>query len=440
MNLDKWLDAQTRTFQIQDGLPWAFIFFDGELPLSGHVAQLRGAKYNMAMGSYSWLGKNHSPIVPGRLPGVSTIFVRKKAILKHVAEKSELFKPAWEALKDKSPDGLWMCVSDLPPAGWIKATSVGNEELFFKYRRTTDVTFRSPALLKNKTLAQAYVTGVNACSAEDWAIGAGAILRVVENEPDIPEAWHVLGICNLYLDDLDGAIHALEQAHALEPCWTPTTVHLALAYGRKKKYDLALQKCIDALDIDPFCEIALEYMATALELKGEMAAAISARQRLQELNHRDVPGWQRLFTLLHNTGRDVEAVEVCRELVALQPDDAGAWNDLGFMLAYVGRCGEGVEACNKALELNPIFVEAWDSLGYAHLMAGDYNKAIPCLRKAMEYKPDYAAAWRHLLHAYKRSGKEALFKSARTYLRGILPQEAALVDEEIRSEQARPAP
>jgi len=410
---------------------WAVILFDAEFPLAGHVAQLRGVRRNLALTSYTWEKQGRPPIVPGSSPTVSMITVRKKAILKHVAERSPLFAPAWEVLKDKSEDRQWFCVSDSPPAEWVQATSVGDEELFFQCRKKVDVVCRDPSCVKNQAVRDAYATGVMAYYGHDWADSVRAIRTAIEGEPDLPEAWHILGISQLSLGQNDAAIYALTKAHEMEPLWIPTLGNLACAYSNKKRYGKALELFQQVLEIDPFDEEAWRLTSRTRFAAGQTNRALEAMQKYLELNHRDADGWQAFSRLLYEEGRNVESVNACEKVTRLQPDQACSWNDFGFMLASVGRCDEAVKACKKALELNPAYGYAWDSLGYAQLMAGEYDKAIASLLKAIELRSDHAAAWRHLLHAYKRSGKEDLFSSAHAYAASILPKEVSTVDVEL---------
>ena len=411
--------------------PWAVIFFDAELPLAGHVAQLRGIRKNIAMTSYAWAKKGNSPIVPGDIPTVSMLAIRRKAILKYAAEKSPLFAPAWEALKDKPEDRKWFCISDSPPADWVKATSVGDAELFFKSRKKVDFVCRASASLLDESVRGAYALGILAYYGKKWQESASTIRSVIEAEPEMPEAWHILGASQLKLGQYDAAIHALTKAHKMEPSVIPTIGNLALAYEGKKCYGRALELFRQLQEIDPFDEPSWYHSARIHRAAGQTNRCIEACKRYLELNSQDTDAWECLYEVMRSEGRHMEVIEVCEKLTQLDPANAVRWNNLGFFLAKAGRCKEAIKHCKKALELDPLSVFAHDSLGYAHLIAREYDKAIAGVMKAIELDPNYAPAWRHLLHAYKRSGQESQFRSARDYALSMLPEEVAAVDAEL---------
>ena len=414
-----------------DEFPWAIIMFEQELPLIGHVTRIRGAKGNMPVHTFSIMTGGVKSVAPGCAPRVSTISVRRKAILKTAAEHSPLFRPAWEALQDKAEDKPWFCFSDPPPADWVAATAVGDDALFFQYRRRGQLHRRNPASLKNQLVSGDYITGFKAYECEDWAVCAKAMMSVVGAEPETPEAWHLLGMAMLHFGQVDGALDAFRFALDMEPLWMPTLTGVAICLARQGKFMEGIPFLDKVLEIDPFDEQTWHYKALMCRDGKQMEQAIASFRRLLELNPCDAEGWDKLGEILWAQNRDSEGIEAIENAIRFGSENAVLWNNIGFLHDRNRRVEQAVQACGKALELDPKLHLAWDSLGYAHLMANDYEKAIPGFLKAIEIKSDFPDAWRHLLHAYNRSGQEAQFNSARAYATHILPKEVAAVDVEL---------
>lgn len=436
MDAQAFLAWHAQSFVTNDEeFPWAIIVFEQELPLSGHVARIRGVKGNMPLHAFSILTRGVKSVAPGCAPRVSTISVRRKAILKTAAEQSLLFRPAWEALKDRAEDKPWFCFSDPPPADWVAATAVGDDALFFQYRRRGQTHWRDPASLKNRLVSGNYTTGLDAYACKNWAVCAKAMLDVVTAEPDIPEAWHMLGCAMLYFGKVDGALDAFRFALDMEPLWMGTLIGVAICLARQGEFIEGITFLDKVLEIDPFDEDAWRRKAL-MHWKGKQAErAIAAFRRLLELNPGDADGWDKLGEILWAQNQDSESIEAMENAIRLGGESAMLWNNIGFLHARNHRIEQAVQACGKALELDPKLHTTWDSLGYAHLMANDYEKAVPKFLKAIELKSDFPDAWRHLLHAYKRSGQEGQFNSARAYATNILPKEVAAVDAEILTDR-----
>lgn len=413
---------------------WALIFFGEEYPLAGHVASLRGGMWNVAMASYARL-RGGQPEGPQPVaPAVGLVSVRKKAILKTLAERSPLFRSAWEALKSKADDRRWICLSDAPPAEWVAATAPGDGALLEEHRcRAMQVRARVPETFADREWALAYRLGMEAYEGRSWERCVTHLAEVVAQDASVAEAWHFMGMAHGELGDWASASGALNRASELRPYWIGTHIFLASSHRKRRLYSQAEAGFRRVLELDPFLEDAWYFLAGTCAEAKRFEQATAAGERLLELEPRSMRGWGMYGFLLLECGRLEEAALAFEKQVELNPDDVIGLNNLGFCRARMGRGGEAIQALEKAVRLDPRASYAWDSLGYAHLRAGRFDEAISALLKAIELRPEHHVAWRHLVHAYHRGRDDRKFASAYAYLKGISPGEAAKTERELAS-------
>ncbi len=110
--------------------PWLMIMFEKEYRIPGHLMSIRRELTDCLLTSYS-RPVNYSFEQHG-FPTVSTILVKNKSVLKYLAKKSEIFKPAWECLKKDDSNLNWVFVSDPPIKDWLKLKEKDDGELFLK--------------------------------------------------------------------------------------------------------------------------------------------------------------------------------------------------------------------------------------------------------------------------------------------------------------------
>lgn len=108
--------------------PWAIIAFPEDYPLLGYLLSIRGQRNDFRITGYQ-ISPDYVPSRDGNAP-VGIVFVASKKILDDLAEKSPLFVSAWQELKDKSELKAWFCLSNPPPADWLKKQIKEDEQLF----------------------------------------------------------------------------------------------------------------------------------------------------------------------------------------------------------------------------------------------------------------------------------------------------------------------
>jgi len=96
--------------------PWAVIAFDEEYPILGYLMSLRHSMDEMRFTAYSLPSGYASR--ESDTP-VSIVCVRDRYIARRLANDSEMFGPAWEALKTKADDSYWLCLTESPTVEFL---------------------------------------------------------------------------------------------------------------------------------------------------------------------------------------------------------------------------------------------------------------------------------------------------------------------------------
>jgi len=426
---NQFLPMMTRACRKTDGT-FAIVVFPQEYFLSGHVASLRGSKENAWITSFGVLaGATRKMPMPSYLP-CPIVVVRNKVILRMLAEKSPLFRPAWTALANATTDRTWLCLSDPLPEDWVRKTEPGDERLF-RECKCQDVTTAPNWTGKVPGLQIAWEQATDAFGAGRETDAIRCLESITAADPTIPQAWNALGCVYGKMQQYDSALRCFRRCAELTPRWAENTAFIGHAMGCTGRYDEAEQLFRRALEQNPFEETALHGLAHDLDKLGRTEEALPVHALLCELAPHD-RAWTDYGIALYRTGRYMEAAAAGAEALKLN-DSAPCWNNYGFYLAAAGQYPGAVAACRRALEVDPDFTLAWDSLGYAHLLAGNASSAVEALLRALQHDSEYPEAWRHLIHAYHRAGDTAHEKSSLGCLRGIFPQEAAKVEQELAS-------
>lgn len=428
------LRVQERGFAQIFQWPWCIIVLPGEYPLAGHVAALRGSPRNILMSSFTHV-YNSLELLAAPSPRVAMCFVRKKGILRAVARRSPLFAAAWAPLADKDDETPWLCFPEKPSAEWLADPAHQEAMAIFELQKKQrfHVDFQRPARpVADAAAWSAVQEALQMFIGEQYMEAEQKCVRALEHDPNLAEAWHMLGIAIMADEKRSAeALKALREANRRQPCWIETLGNMAVLHWRERRLKNAIKILENILGFDPFDESALWILANVFTQARNFQGAIARYRELLDLEPKAGPGWFNLGFVSNAAGQREDALAAFEKAVACDPQNAIAWNNVGFLRAVTGRHDRAVTACERAIKLDPASCSAWDSLGYALLLKGDYEKAVPALLKALELQPEHPDAWRHLLHTYHRGGMRERFSSAMTYLRTALPGEAAKVSREL---------
>lgn len=216
--------------------------------------------------------------------------------------------------------------------------------------------------------------------------------RILEAEPEQPDALHFRGVLHHQMGRSEEAIALIERAVALVP-------DHAGAHNN---------------------------LGNVLMERGRRDEALAAYQRAVELDPDHADAQCNLGVVLKEKGQFEKAVAAYRKVLASHPDHADAHHNLGNALKKLGRFDEALAAYRRAIELRPHYAAAYSNLARALAGAGRIDEAAKVYRRWLDADPDDPVA-RHMLAAC--SGEAVPARASDDYVRTTFDRFANTFDE-----------
>ena len=236
-------------------------------------------------------------------------------------------------------------------------------------------------------------------------------------QPEHPEALHLLGVIALQQQRAQHAIDLMDRAIALAPERSDFVSNRGLAWQALGQHQHALRDFARAAALDPASAsaqynlgtaqqhlqqhaLALQSYDRALALAPEFADAwVNSGVALQELTQ-----WERALqcyakalqvapdhanahsnqgVALHALGQHLAALASCERAVALQPCAARHHYNLANVLRELERFEDAIAAYDRAIALQPQYVQALSNRGVALQKIGDLQGAIASYDRAI---------------------------------------------------------
>lgn len=172
----------------------------------------------------------------------------------------------------------------------------------------------------------------------------------------------------------------------------PDALHMMGVIAQQKgNPELALKLVEVALAKDPGLTQAWYNRCLILRSLGRPEDALQSVQQALSLNNALADGWDMAGSILREMRRFSEAADCLERAVALKPDSPQILNSYALLLMAAGRLNEAYAAIQKANQPDNPFLCL--TLGNIIKAAGHTDRAIPFFEKARTLKPDLMGAW-----------------------------------------------
>lgn len=240
----------------------------------------------------------------------------------------------------------------------------------------------------------------------DYETAEGAYRKAIEIAPQEPRVLIPFGQFLVdHLNQFEEAERIFKKVLEIDPNSVTALTQLGKTYIRLDQHDNAEQILRRALALNPTSSVALSHLADTLHLSHNDVEALSAYEKVVELDPDDV--WPRVLQahmLYAHFERYEEAEQALRQALTRDPKFAEAWSMLGELFAKLHRYDEAEESLRKAAEVDPDSATAWCSVGD---FLREYQKrnedAEQAYLKAIEFSPKYSRAWSSLADLYETS-------------------------------------
>ena len=196
--------------------------------------------------------------------------------------------------------------------------------------------------------------------------------QILQAQPNLAEAEHLLGVISHQNGKLGEAIEHVKRATKLAPQVALFHANLGEMQRLAGRPKLAIDAARCALEIEPSMPSALSNLGVALyELKAYEEAARAQRKAIAAKPD-FAEAHCNLGNALHALRRFDEAIPSYRRAVEINPNYADGWANLGTTLHHSGNFEEGASALRRAIALSPHHANARSGLGILLLMRGDF--------------------------------------------------------------------
>ena len=217
--------------------------------------------------------------------------------------------------------------------------------------------------------------------------------------------------------DSEGGLTSLREVVASDPQVIDAWLMIGNEYSRRRELSRALEAFQRALALKPDYDLAVFNMANVYRTMGKDDEALVGYRRLLELDPRNAQAHQAVAQVLVDHGKLEEAQASLNRALEIQPAMAAARNTLGALRLKQGDVAAGEREIRAALGQNARLRHAHFNLALAAEQRGDATLALAEYRKEMELFPGSYMAQFNLGKIYEKLGNSA---EQRTAWRGAI--------------------
>lgn len=244
----------------------------------------------------------------------------------------------------------------------------------------------------------------NHCAGELFEAGE-IYSKILSENPDHPDALHLLGMIFYETGQCQKAIELINEAIRVNPRVADFHQNLGMIL-----FDIGdLQKAIGAfrraIQLKPDYTEALNNLGTALLAQGNIDAAIDQFNRALQNRPDDANIYFNLANAQYEQNNIAECVESYQRAIALNPKHFEAFNNMGTALQELNELDSAIEKYQIAADLNPMYVDAYNNLGAVLNEKRQFDSAIDKCKQAIKLDPDCPKPYFNMGIALKGQGK-----------------------------------
>jgi arylsulfatase A-like enzyme/Tfp pilus assembly protein PilF len=251
----------------------------------------------------------------------------------------------------------------------------------------------------------------------EWDKGLASLQRVVARDPNVIDAWLMMGRHLARVHQYDRALDTFRRALALKPDYDLAIINMANVYRHLGRLDDALAGFKRALDLDPTNLDVRQEMAQLLIEMGRLDAASAELRTILDKAPNRAPARNSLGALRLLQG-DVDGGErEIRAALARRADLPLAHFNLALVAEKRGDVKAAVTEYRREIELNPGSYKAEFNLGRLYGENGDRQAQRGMYEASIGSNPSFAEGHLFLSKLYFDLGE--LEKAGRAARRGL---------------------
>jgi len=195
--------------------------------------------------------------------------------------------------------------------------------------------------------------------------------RVLEVDPDQPDALGFLGIVAMHRGRIDEAIELIERALTIEPGNADRYNNLGNVLLAAERVDDALEAYRKSIELDPRHADAYNNLGVIYKAQRRFEESGRAYERAIEIDASHIEAYNNYGNLLSAQGRVADAIKQYSKALILRPHDANARKYMAMAHAALGELDAAAAIYREWLEQDP------DHPGVKHLLAACSGENVP---------------------------------------------------------------
>lgn len=220
--------------------------------------------------------------------------------------------------------------------------------------------------------------------------------KVLDRDPENPDAWHLLGMTLFALKRYEAAIECLEKALRIVQRHPEVMANLGVVYRSSGRLDDAKSVLLQAVAIEPNSASLQSNLGTVYLELDELELAERHFENALAIDGQFGQAAMNLGNLWQQQGRFADAETVYQNLLERRPGDAAVLNNLGETLRHLGKSQQAVKVLNQAVESEPDCVEYRINLGRVLSNVGRIDEARSHFEKLIESFPELTKPFQYL--------------------------------------------
>ena len=248
--------------------------------------------------------------------------------------------------------------------------------------------------------------------------GLHALQRVVDEDPQVIDAWFMMGNEYYRRHDYTKAIDRYKRALALKPDYDLVVINMANAYRALGRDQEAMVGYRRFMELDPK-NAQIRYEAAQILIdNGKLDEAQTELSHALQLEPKLAAARNALGVLALRRGDVAGAEKEIREAIAEKPDVRLAHFNLALLAEQRGEMPRAIAEYTREIELHANSYKAAFNLGRVYGLVGDRSGQIDAYKKAIEINPSFGEGHLFLAKVYLDAGQN-LDEAVRLARRGL---------------------
>jgi predicted O-linked N-acetylglucosamine transferase (SPINDLY family) len=246
--------------------------------------------------------------------------------------------------------------------------------------------------------------GLNLHRAGNVKAAAEIYQKVIEDDPNQPDALYLMGCLLHQAGDSAAAVELLERAIQGHSERAEFYYALGTAQAKLGKFDLAESNLRQATRLGSRAEFHIS-LGTLLKRQFRLAEAIVEFEAALNLQQNHAPTLALLRQALTSANRNDEAIAYLDRSLAALGTNADRLCDFANALQEAEDFAGAIDVYHRALALETDAPRAWYACGCAEIALEDFASAIVCFQEAAKLRPEWLEARHNLGRALYEMGQ-----------------------------------